>query len=781
MPNEYESGLEGYGIGGGEAEAAAPPEPSMFAGMGHFGRNAAGTGYDVGPFTPLATGIDTGLLHAAALAASIPAEDTRTETGGIGTLYAFSQQKPDDEATSNAKRQEYARQLLDTAKRIQPDARTTGSAYRLFHSVADFGTRLAIGSAGGPLGMVSSAGGISAFEAYHQAKDDGLDDATAQRMAGAEGFTSGLFGLVPGAGAVLSEGASAGGKALIDAALGVGTNVPLGMTNRYLNHKILESAGYPALAVQYRTLDGTAMFADAAMGLLPLGAHLLAGTTGKALDIARRVGARDSLVKDAADVVNLQRVDLSLAPGIPADAGASAAHEEAMRVGMEQVLRDQPVDLESTRMARDGATFVGRPAEPENMELAMTVFAEHLQESGVAEQLAQLEGRDRQDVDRAGIPIPEKPPSAPSMEEAGFEPATPEEIAAHTAAVTGQTPLERKRAAKLAKLEKVNTAGKRRYVALIPDARKDSALEYLAKTKEGIDAAEAVANGLDARDIANSAAARFGIFRTFRKQGGLSMDGVAERLGEAGYPTLDAHGRFDASKALDLIQREMAGQKVYSHQRDYDAANLLTREERVEKAAAKVPEIRQATPEEQDLAPIFAGLDEDEGERFAIRYEDADAQERATMVREAQEKIDAKENTAATAKGVGLGTETPSLELARESPDELAARGRAESAAAAAEQQSLLNVAERDRGERELRQPFSLLGSDRPADANPNQTDLIEQITKEAAVPEIPGADGVMHDAEVMSAQLEANEAQAKVEAAKAFAAAANCFNRGGD
>lgn len=55
------------------------------------------------------------------------------------------------------------------------------------------------------------------------------------------------------------------------------------------------------------------------------------------------------------------------------------------------------------------------------------------------------------------------------------------------------------------------------------------------------------------------------------RDGGLSQDAMAERLGELGYLTLDENGKVDLAEFQDRFQEELRGRKQYSYAKDYAA------------------------------------------------------------------------------------------------------------------------------------------------------------------------------------------------------------------
>jgi hypothetical protein len=125
-----------------------------------------------------------------------------------------------------------------------------------------------------------------------------------------------------------------------------------------------------------------------------------------------------------------------------------------------------------------------------------------------------------------------------------------------------------------------------------PAPGEDSALQFLAKTKRGIDIDEAVAQGLDPADF-RLPAARVGGNRAFRK-GGMSFDEVAEMLDEAGYPVRDMRGGYSANAVLDVLDGELRGRPSYSTQNTRLIAEAETLRGEVQKLAEKA---RQADPD----------------------------------------------------------------------------------------------------------------------------------------------------------------------------------------
>lgn len=119
-------------------------------------------------------------------------------------------------------------------------------------------------------------------------------------------------------------------------------------------------------------------------------------------------------------------------------------------------------------------------------------------------------------------------------------------------------------------------ANDERLKAKAKNVQPDDSLADLLRKSGGINARELTTDGADPKDLADSL--RFG---AFRKSGGLSLDAAAEIMAEAGYDVLDEAGRPDATKARDLIQNVLDGEKVYT------AEGYEIRQQRDEAARAR--------------------------------------------------------------------------------------------------------------------------------------------------------------------------------------------------
>lgn len=88
-------------------------------------------------------------------------------------------------------------------------------------------------------------------------------------------------------------------------------------------------------------------------------------------------------------------------------------------------------------------------------------------------------------------------------------------------------------------------------------------LEALARSKRGLDRAAWQAEGVDPRELTK----RTGFGYVFRKEGGMTPDEVREMLVEDGYLPPDpvtGEAVSDASQAIDLVMRALAGEDIFS-------------------------------------------------------------------------------------------------------------------------------------------------------------------------------------------------------------------------
>lgn len=227
---------------------------------------------------------------------------------------------------------------MQNLESLRPDPQTTGWLANVLQGVGSVVPQATIGTLatlGNPIGGALAVAETKGFARMKELQAGGVDERTAAIAGTVEGVAQGAGFLLP---------ASLTGSLLTRAASGSAINTALGMTQRGITGKVLEDAGYPEMADQYRMLDSAAIFTDAILG----------GAFG-ALDSGGRAPLRSE--RDAALAANnIRHMEIETAPGIPADLATRASHVKAVDLATSQILRGERVDV-SLR----AANFVDRP------------------------------------------------------------------------------------------------------------------------------------------------------------------------------------------------------------------------------------------------------------------------------------------------------------------------------------------------------------------------------------------------------------------------------------
>jgi hypothetical protein len=781
---------------GSQFSEPAGPHPKFFGGLMSFGENANGDGWDVGPLTPIARGADQGILYGAAALTHYAGK-----LGDAARENALSEAglpaEPIDDRPDAEKESTFQRTARGMADIMAPDPLTAGTAFRVLQSISEFVTKMAVGSPAGLPGIIATTAGITHYETYHQLRDQGVDDTTAEHLAQVDAGVSGLFAGIAGPLGNLAKGSAF--KLFTDLGAGVGTNVPLGIASRYADHEILENAGYHDLAAQTKPWDRLAILTDIGTGLIPMAATIGHAVLGRAAAVARTALDSPGLARDAADVMNQTKGISNLAPGVPVDSTSAEFHNRAMRAATEQNLSGRAVDMSRADLP-DSATFAVRPQT--NRDVAHQAFWQQITDAGMGDDLASHDKELSALYDRMfgpKRPEPERP-----AEEVAFnswldkpiDAARDDQAQAYTPnwldrAVDGwgdELPphvstdqVSDARMAPDAVAGDADTTRKSRKWAP-PDARRDSLLEYMARHESGLNTAAASSEGIDKADM-NLPAARVGIQRAFRK-GGISMDHAAETLHEAGYPVANTEGNYDKNVLLDKIDKELRGQKVYSVRNESqfkaleDAHYEAERAKSEEAAREMLADMPDRGDRDHEFMVAWRNAPVEAAQEAGDRWDDASEAERTDILNKLREATNDERTKSAQVEGNG---DAPAevLHLQSESADELQARGARETKAADLKQYAILGAAERARADRELEQPFSLTGSNRASDSDPNQVDLVNMVLADRPNMRFPDANGDMIDAATATEQLAALDEQARAEAGPAFDAAANCFKRG--
>lgn len=310
--------------------------------------------------------------------------------------------------------EEMLQDARDRVRATTPDPATTGTAAQMIHSVVSGAYRATVGSlAGGPLGGAGALGGSEATSRFQELKEQGVDTGTATASAGLAGITSGAGALLPGG----------FGSGLISRVLtGAGTNIGMGLADRYADHKILEAGGYQEMADQQRVWDGTQVAADAILGAAFGGlAHVHATQESraeqahKALLNALPAWGQAAGATDAARAAEVALRDRAAAPGVPVDPASAAAHQAALEKAQTDLLTGERVNVADTGV--HDAQFLSRPSSGAGEE----IVAHALREAGVLDEEQNLK-----DLEAAlgrrmrGEPEPESVTSQTPPEEHGY-------------------------------------------------------------------------------------------------------------------------------------------------------------------------------------------------------------------------------------------------------------------------------------------------------------------------------------------------------------------------
>lgn len=244
-----------------------------------------------------------------------------------------------------------------------------------------------------------------------------------------------------------------------------------------------------------------------------------------------------------------------------------------------------------------------------------------------------------------------------------------------------------------------------------------------------------------AKEFAPGTKERLAMSRTFRN-GGLELDALAERAAEYGY----IRSRDDTDELYDLIAKAASGERVaplYGQDAEAELAALVDRQREMEQDAAEaVGELSDesvlALEENDDSIPwdTVSNVSEAEAMRALgfseqeisdattarqVRAQEAGAGNREPEQAAGRQAQGNRAGRSEEAPDEGLTAPTPADVIAQQ---ERAAQGEREETQRKKDEQARAK-ADAERGE------FRLSGSDRPADANPDQTPLFSRDTKE--------------------------------------------------
>jgi len=277
-------------------------------------------------------------------------------------------------------------------QRNTPDPATTGAAVQILHGLGKGLTEITAGSlVGGPIAGAATVGATEGLGKYDELQQQGVDNATAKKMASLTALTS-------AAGAVVPFGWGSGLVSRV--ATGAVANTGFGMATRYADHVILENAGYHDMAEQQKMMDSTQMLTDAVMGAgFGWMTHMSKAEAARVKALRETPG-----VEDAAHTMNLAAADRRAAPGVPVDNASANAHAAALEKAVQDVTAGRPVDVSETGI--DQATMV--PREAVDTAPIRRVMAEHFKEVGLLDEDANLH-----DFNRMMKPAEQEAPPKP--------------------------------------------------------------------------------------------------------------------------------------------------------------------------------------------------------------------------------------------------------------------------------------------------------------------------------------------------------------------------------
>lgn len=194
---------------------------------------------------------------------------------------------------------------------------------------------------GNPIGGAAAVGSIQGYSSKIDLERKGVDSATAT--------TSGIIqGVAAGAGVLMP--AAFGTTLATRIGTGVASNVLMGAAQRGTTSALLSSRGYNTIAEQYKTFDAAEVATDAVLGAAFGGIHHFTTARGEPVQIP------PALADEALAASKQQHLEVSTAPGIPADPQSRSLHGAAMDKAVADLVAGRPIDVSQTGV--ENAVFV---------------------------------------------------------------------------------------------------------------------------------------------------------------------------------------------------------------------------------------------------------------------------------------------------------------------------------------------------------------------------------------------------------------------------------------
>lgn len=212
---------------------------------------------------------------------------------------------------------------------LRSDPITTGFAGQVVGGLFDLGSSA----------MLYTPEGAAVLEGYGRRQEligQGVDQGTATGVGAVSGLATYVGVKAP---VTLGQQAIGQGAAAVAKNVGYGATVSVagGVAERGFSRDILKASGYAEQAATMEPYDRTAIAAEAALGAL---------FSGGAAALQARSTVRGQAVTDAAlAVTSSEHARRGVAPGMPSDARAAASHASALGSAIEQVLRNDRVNV----------------------------------------------------------------------------------------------------------------------------------------------------------------------------------------------------------------------------------------------------------------------------------------------------------------------------------------------------------------------------------------------------------------------------------------------------
>lgn len=292
---------------------------------------------DLGPgfFSGSLKGLGLGLLQSGAQAALVASDS--------GTAALMKPARKIDEVLGGSSVQDFLlgeqQKTTDAVRNLMPGP-DVGRVGNLLYGLSTVIPQAVGGTiVAGPGGGAATVAGIQGYAAKIEAEHKGVDTATANTVGIIQGLAAGAGVMMPAAfGTSLATRVGSGAAA----------NVVMGAAQRGTTSAVLSSRGYNTVAEQYKAFDTAELVTDAVLGAVFGGIHHVTSIERPAIP--------PSLADEALAANKQQHLEISTAPGIPADPQSRSLHGQAINKAVDDLMNGRDVDVSQTGIV--GAEFV---------------------------------------------------------------------------------------------------------------------------------------------------------------------------------------------------------------------------------------------------------------------------------------------------------------------------------------------------------------------------------------------------------------------------------------